>query len=192
MGKAFDGIWLFRGVEQTLQYGERVALVGPNGSGKTTLLRLILGEIQPDGGTVAVGPSVRIGYMPQQQEVLNPKESALETIQHLAAMNESEVFNFLQYFLIYDEKVRLPTASLSFGERSRLMLARLVVSGATACCWMSRSTTWISPRASSSRPRWRPSPARCWSRSTTGPLSTASRPACGALRSRVSARNILR
>jgi ATP-binding cassette subfamily F protein 3 len=73
---------------------------------------------------------VRIGYMPQQQEVLDPHESALETIQHLAAMNESEVFNFLQYFLIYDDQVRRPTASLSFGERSRLMLARLVVSGA--------------------------------------------------------------
>jgi ATP-binding cassette subfamily F protein 3 len=130
LGKEYGGRWLFRGVEQTLQYGERVALVGPNGCGKTTLLRLILGEVAASAGTVAVGPSVRIGYMPQQQEVLDPAESALETIQHLAAMNESEVFNFLQYFLIYDDQVRRPTASLSFGERARLMLARLVVSGA--------------------------------------------------------------
>jgi ATP-binding cassette subfamily F protein 3 len=130
LGMAFGENWLFREVEQTLQYGERVALVGPNGSGKTTLLRLILGELQPSSGSAAVGPSVRIGYMAQQQEVLNPKESALETIQHLAAMSESEVFNFLQYFLIYDDQVRRPTAALSFGERSRLMLARLVVSGA--------------------------------------------------------------
>jgi ATP-binding cassette, subfamily F, member 3 len=130
VGKAFGEHWLFRDVTQTLQYGERVALVGPNGTGKTTLLRMIMGEVEPTTGTLFVGPSVRIGYMPQQQEALDPNESALETIQHLAPMNESEVFNFLHYFLIYDDKVRLPTASLSYGERARLLLARLVVSGA--------------------------------------------------------------
>ena len=121
---------LFRNVTQALQYGERVALVGPNGSGKTTLLRMIMGEIPPTQGSVSVGPSVRIGYMPQQQEVLDPEESALETIQHLSPMSESEVFNFLHYFLIYGDKVRLPTGNLSYGERARLLLARLVVSGA--------------------------------------------------------------
>lgn len=130
VGMAFGDRWLFQDVDQTLQYGERVALVGPNGAGKTTLLRIILGEVMPSRGTVFIGPSVRIGYMPQQQEALNPQESALETIQHLAPMNESEVFNFLHYFLIYGDKVRLPTANLSYGERARLLLARLVVSGA--------------------------------------------------------------
>ena len=130
VSKSFGELHVLREVEQTLQYGERVALVGPNGSGKTTLLRLIMGEIAPDGGSLAVGPSVRIGYMPQQQEVLDPEENALETIQKLAAMNESEIFNFLHYFLIFDDKVRLPTRHLSYGERARLLLARLVVSGA--------------------------------------------------------------
>jgi ATP-binding cassette subfamily F protein 3 len=91
---------------------------------------MIMGEVAPTSGSVYVGPSVRIGYMPQQQEALDPQESALETIQHLSPMNESEVYNFLHYFLIYDDKVRLPTASLSYGERARLLLARLVVSGA--------------------------------------------------------------
>jgi len=130
VGKEFGGSWLFRDVEETLQYGERIALVGPNGCGKTTLLRMIMGEAQPSSGVIALGPSVRIGYMPQQQEILDPRESALETIQRLAAMNESEIFNFLHYFLIFDDKVRLPTANLSYGERARLLLARLVVSGA--------------------------------------------------------------
>jgi len=128
--KDFGGQCLFRNVTQALQYGERVALVGPNGSGKTTLLRVIIGEIPPTQGSVSVGPSVRIGYMPQQQEVLDPEESALESIQHLSPMSESEVFNFLHYFLIYGDKVRLPTGNLSYGERARLLLARLVVSGA--------------------------------------------------------------
>ena len=130
VSKSFGELEVLRNVEQTLQYGERVALVGPNGSGKTTLLRLIMGEILPDSGTLAVGPSVRIGYMPQQQEVLDPAESALETIQKLAGMSDSEIFNFLHYFLIFEDKVRLPTAHLSYGERARLLLARLVVSGA--------------------------------------------------------------
>jgi ATP-binding cassette subfamily F protein 3 len=91
---------------------------------------MIMDEVAPTSGAVLVGPSVRIGYMPQQQEALNPQESAFETIQHLAPLNESEVFNFLHYFLIYGDKVRLPTANLSYGERARLLLARLVVSGA--------------------------------------------------------------
>jgi ATP-binding cassette subfamily F protein 3 len=126
----FDGRALFQDVTQTMQYGERIALVGPNGAGKTTLLRTIMGEIQPVKGILTVGASVRIGYMPQQQEVLNLQESALEMIQQLSPMSESEVFNFLHYFLIFNDKVRLPTGNLSYGERSRLMLARLVVSGA--------------------------------------------------------------
>jgi ATP-binding cassette subfamily F protein 3 len=130
VGKAFGERWLFRQVTQTLQYGERVALVGPNGSGKTTLLRVIMGEVEPTSGEVTIGPSVRIGYMPQQQEILNPGESALEVIGRLAPMSESEIFNFLHYFLIYGEQVRLPTGQLSYGERARLLLARLVVSGA--------------------------------------------------------------
>jgi ATP-binding cassette, subfamily F, member 3 len=130
VGKSFGEHVLFRPFTQTLQYGERVALVGPNGSGKTTLLRLIMGEVPPTSGTIYTGPSVRIGYMPQQQEILRPEESSLETIQQLAPMNEAEIFNFLNYFLIYGDKVRLPTKMLSYGERARLMLARLVVSGA--------------------------------------------------------------
>jgi ATP-binding cassette, subfamily F, member 3 len=127
---AFGEHTLFHGVTQTLQYGERIALVGPNGTGKTTLLRLIMNELPLMQGEINIGPSVRIGYMPQQQEILDPHESALETIQHISPMSETEIFNFLHYFLIYHEQVRLPTANLSYGERARLMLARMVVSGA--------------------------------------------------------------
>ncbi len=130
VAKSFGQRRLFAGVTQTLQYGERAALVGPNGTGKTTLMRIITGEVTPDTGEVSVGPSVRIGYMAQQQEVLNLEESALEIIRQISPMDESEVFNFLHYFLIYRDKVRLPCGYLSYGERSRLMLARLVVSGA--------------------------------------------------------------
>jgi ATP-binding cassette subfamily F protein 3 len=130
IGKTYGGPWLFSEVDQTLKFGERVALVGPNGTGKTTLMRMIMGEVPANRGEILVGPSVRIGYMPQQQEVLDPCQSALDTIQNLAPMSESEIYNFLHYFLIYDDKVRQPTGLLSYGERARLLLARLVVSGA--------------------------------------------------------------
>ena len=130
VAKTYGGPWLFSEVTQTLQHGERVALVGPNGSGKTTLLRMVMGLLSPDCGEIRLGASVRPGYMPQQQEILDPRSSALETIQALAPLNESQAFNILHYFLIYDDKVRLPTASLSYGERARLLLARLVVGGA--------------------------------------------------------------
>ena len=126
---AFGERQLFQGVTQVVQYGERVALVGPNGSGKTTLLRLIMGDLLPTQGELTIGPSVSIGYMPQQQEILNPEASALDTIQQISPMSETEIFNFLHYFLIYPDQVRLPSANLSYGERARLMLARLVVSG---------------------------------------------------------------
>lgn len=129
-GKTFGQRWLFRSVNQTIQYGERVALVGPNGSGKTTLLRAIMQETPLSEGSLSVGVSVRMGYMPQQQEILDPQANALETIAQISPMSESEIFNFLYYFLIYPDQVRLPTANLSYGERSRLMLARLVISGA--------------------------------------------------------------
>ncbi len=130
VGHRFGEPWLFQGVNQSLQYGERVALIGPNGAGKTTLLRIIMGLLQPASGAVWIGPSVRIGYMPQQQENLDPNSTALAVIQQLAPMNETEVFNFLQYFLIYGDQVRMPVGNLSYGERARLLLARLVVSGA--------------------------------------------------------------
>jgi ATP-binding cassette subfamily F protein 3 len=130
IAKTYGGPLLFSEVVQTLKYGERVALVGPNGAGKTTLLRMIMGEVPTSKGEIFIGPSVRIGYMPQQQEVLDPLQNALEVIQSLVPMSESEIFNFLHYFMIFDDKVCQPTGKLSFGERARLLLARLVVSGA--------------------------------------------------------------
>jgi ATP-binding cassette subfamily F protein 3 len=130
VGLRYSETWLYRGVELDLRYGERVALVGPNGSGKTSLLRMLVGEVTPGEGSIAIGPSVRVGYMPQEQELLNPRQSALDVIRELAPMSDSAVYNFLHYFLIYDDKVRQPVGQFSYGERTRLLLARLVVSGA--------------------------------------------------------------
>jgi len=108
--------------------GERIVLTGPNGSGKTTLLRTIAGMLPPIPmhGTVRLGANVRLGYMPQEQELLDPERSALEIIQGLPPFNETEARSFLHYSLFRDDDPLRPARSLSYEERERLFLATMV------------------------------------------------------------------
>jgi ATP-binding cassette subfamily F protein 3 len=111
--------------------GGRIALTGPNGAGKTTLLRTIAGEIEPLAGTLKLGATVKLGYMAQEQELLDPNLSALQTIQKATPFNETEARNFLHYFLFHGDDPLRPTRELSFGERARLQLGLLVAQGCT-------------------------------------------------------------
>jgi ATP-binding cassette subfamily F protein 3 len=120
---------LAEGLNGAARLGERIALVGPNGAGKTTLLRTLAGRLAPLAGQARLGPSTRLGYMAQEGETLAPAENALETILKLAALTETEARAFLHQFLFTGDEVFTPIASLSFGERSRLALATLAVSG---------------------------------------------------------------
>jgi ATP-binding cassette subfamily F protein 3 len=106
-----------------------VTLLGPNGSGKTTLLRIITGQIAPDTGRVRLGANVRPGYFSQEQEGLDPAQTALEAVRAAAPLSETEARNFLHYFLFAGDAVFTPVGRLSYGERARLVLARLVLSG---------------------------------------------------------------
>jgi ATP-binding cassette subfamily F protein 3 len=130
LGHTYGDGWLFKNLDLTVKQGDRIALVGPNGAGKSTLLKTLLGELQPAAGTVRIGPSVRPGYMPQAQETLDPGQSPLQLIQAINPMSQSEAHHFLHYFLFEEEQVILPSRNLSFGQRSRLLLAELVASGA--------------------------------------------------------------
>lgn len=112
-----------------VQAGQRVAITGKNGSGKTTLLRTILGQAKPLSGTISRGPTVRLGYMEQEQKMINHRKSALDAIQEASPLNETEARSFLHYFLFTDEDPIRPVETLSFGERARLELALLVASG---------------------------------------------------------------
>jgi len=120
---------LIKGLNMYVRSGARIALTGPNGSGKTTLLRTITGQIEPITGKIYLGPNIRIGYMTQEQELLPENLNAIEIIQSSAPINETDARSFLHFFLFSGDEVFLPLKELSFGERSRLELAILVVQG---------------------------------------------------------------
>ncbi len=120
---------LFAGVDLALRAGERIALVGPNGSGKTTLARLINGEMQPVAGRVRLGAGVRLGYYAQEQETLDPESTPYDLVRQVAAMDETGTRTFLHQFLFAGDEAFARVGSLSFGERARLALARLVAQG---------------------------------------------------------------
>jgi ATP-binding cassette subfamily F protein 3 len=125
----YAGIPLVREANQVLRAGERVALVGPNGVGKTTLLRVIAGQLAPLSGEVKLGTNVKLGYYAQEQETLNPASTPFETVAEVAAMSETDMRAFLHYFLFAGDEVFIPVEKLSYGERARLVLARLVATG---------------------------------------------------------------
>ncbi len=129
VAKGFGGRMLFAGVDAELRHGERIALLGPNGSGKTTLLRIIGGSLAPDAGTVRLGAHVRPGYFAQEQEGLDPAQRVVDAVRAVAPLSEAEARNFLHLFLFAGEAAVRKIGHLSYGERARLVLARLVLSG---------------------------------------------------------------
>jgi ATP-binding cassette subfamily F protein 3 len=112
-----------------VQAGQRIAFTGPNGSGKTTLLRIIAGRLAPLSGAARLGSTVKLGYMSQEQESLDPEKNAVETVQVVAPFNQTETRSFLHYYLFKGDDPLRPVKLLSYGERARLMLAKLVAQG---------------------------------------------------------------
>jgi ATP-binding cassette subfamily F protein 3 len=129
LGHRFEGQWLFRGVDLQLSRGERVALVGPNGSGKTTLLRIVGGQLESKEGQAKLGANVHPGYYSQEQEGLDDASTAYDELRHVAALSETQTRSFLHYFLFAGDDVFVPVGDLSYGERARLALAKLVLGG---------------------------------------------------------------
>src|SRR6185436_6665410 len=82
-------------------------------------------------GNFKLGATVKLGYMTQEQELLNPERTALQTIRGVAAFNETDARNFLHYFLFKGDDALRAAGELSFGERARLQLALLVAQGST-------------------------------------------------------------
>ncbi len=123
-------IEVLAGVDLLVRHGERVGLVGPNGAGKSVLFRIVLGEEEPSAGSVALGPSVRTGYYAQEHETLDPNRSPIDHLRYAAGVSEDTAMKTLLRFAFTYDQARRPAGDLSGGERSRLQLALIVLSGA--------------------------------------------------------------
>ncbi len=118
------------GLDLLIWHGERVGLIGPNGAGKSVLFRLILSLENSDAGEIRLGPSVKVGYYAQEHDTLNPEQTPLGAVRYAGAMSESNAVAFLIRYLFTYQQASQKIADLSGGERSRLQLALLVLSGA--------------------------------------------------------------
>lgn len=128
--KRFGAEALLRGVDLLLRHGDRVGLIGANGAGKSVLLRIIRGATAPDAGQVKLGPSVHLGYYAQEHETLAPEQTPLQAARRAAAISEDGAVAFLKRYLFSYQQVAQQIGALSGGERSRLQMALLVLSGA--------------------------------------------------------------
>jgi len=128
--KAFGEVQPLIGVDLLIRHGERVGLIGPNGTGKSALFRLLLGMEAPDAGEIILGPSVKPGYYAQDHETLDFNQTLIETVRRASPMSESNAVAFLLRYLFTYQQVTQKVGDLSGGERSRLQLALLVLSGA--------------------------------------------------------------
>ncbi|HKK32023.1 MAG TPA: ATP-binding cassette domain-containing protein [Desulfomicrobiaceae bacterium] len=128
-----DGKTVFSGLNCNLYRGQKVALVGPNGQGKSTLLKLVMGLLKQTGGTITVGPAMKIGYFSQHQtEILDSGRTVMAEIRRLAdpKMNEEELKGALGMFLLGQSHWEKLVADLSGGEKNRLVLASLFLARA--------------------------------------------------------------
>jgi ATP-binding cassette, subfamily F, member 3 len=130
VGVAFGDEPVLAGVDLTVLHGERIGVVGENGAGKSVLLKTLVGEIPATEGEVWMGPSIRVGYLAQDQETLDPDLTPLETVRRAKPVAEGEAVSLLMKFLFAYEQVRRPNRLLSGGERTRLQLLLLMLSGA--------------------------------------------------------------
>ena len=124
--KGFGGRTLFSGLGLEVAGGERIALIGDNGSGKTTLLKMILGEEAPDGGKVRMGPTVKVGYLPQYVHFDHPERSLVDTLIYAQDCTAQSARNRLAAFKFRGEDVFKPVSALSGGAQSRLRLCMLM------------------------------------------------------------------
>ncbi len=130
ISKSFGERKVFANVNETIWHGERVGLIGANGAGKSVMLRMILGKEMPDTGEIKIGPSVSIGHYAQEHETLDFNQTVLDAVRYAGEMSESRATAFLLRYLFTYKQVSQKIGELSGGERSRLQLALVVLSGA--------------------------------------------------------------
>jgi ATPase subunit of ABC transporter with duplicated ATPase domains len=131
LSKSYGSLEVFTDVDLAVDRGSRVVVLGLNGAGKTTLLRLLAGVEKPDTGKVTPGHGLRLGYYAQEHETLDTERSVIENMRTTAPeLTDTQQRKVLGSFLFSGDDVDKPVGVLSGGEKTRLALALLVVSGA--------------------------------------------------------------
>jgi ATPase subunit of ABC transporter with duplicated ATPase domains len=130
--RRYGSLEIFSAVDLAIDRGSRVVVLGLNGAGKTTLLRILAGVDAPDAGEVTYGHGLRLGYYAQEHETLDPNASVFSNLRRVApvAVTDVELRRVLGAFLFSGDRVDQLAGTLSGGEKTRLALAGLVVSGA--------------------------------------------------------------
>jgi len=128
--KSFSHRDILEDINILIRHGERVGLIGANGAGKSVFLRLVLGKDEPTLGEIKIGPSVKVGYYAQEHETLDFNQTVIDTVRLFGNMSEGRAVSFLTRYLFNYQQATQRVGSLSGGERSRLQLALLVLSGA--------------------------------------------------------------
>jgi ATPase subunit of ABC transporter with duplicated ATPase domains len=131
LSRSYGSLEIFTAVDLAVDRGSKVVVLGLNGAGKTTLLRILAGVDKPDTGQVEPGHGLRIGYFAQEHETLDVKRSVLENmVSSSPNITETEARKVLGSFLFTGDDSHKPAGVLSGGEKTRLALAMIVVSGA--------------------------------------------------------------
>lgn len=130
VSKSYGNKVLIKNFSTRIMRGDKIGLLGPNGVGKTTLLKLILGDIEPENGTITRGSKQTVAYFDQMREQLNEEATLADTISPGSDFvqigdERKHVISYLEDFLFPPQRSRSPVKSLSGGERNRLLLARL-------------------------------------------------------------------
>lgn len=132
ISKSFGDRTIVKSLTTKIMRGDRIGILGPNGVGKSTLLKMLLGELEPDTGSVKSGTKLSVAYFDQQRAVLDPEKTVADNLNFgsdtITINGKSRhVMSYLQDFLFPPARVRSPVKSLSGGERNRLLLARLFI-----------------------------------------------------------------
>lgn len=129
-GSGGDRRRLFQNVGFDIKKGSRICLVGPNGIGKTSLLKIIMGQLDPDTGFLKIGRNVTFGYYDQEQQMLTASNTVLEELHsEYRLYTETELRSLLGRFLFHGDDVFKSVGALSGGEKARLALLKLMLSG---------------------------------------------------------------
>jgi len=131
LSKSYGSLEIFTAVDVAIDRGDKVVVLGLNGAGKTTLLRMLAGVDKPDTGSILPGHGLRIGYYAQEHETIDVKRTVLQNmVSSSPNINEMEARRVLGSFLFSGDDGDKLAGVLSGGEKTRLALAMIVVSGA--------------------------------------------------------------